>query len=55
MSGFPCGGSCYDVFDTGHASNSISVAVVSPRPTRSSKADSAIAVIGDGSSPGAWH
>ena len=54
LSGFPCAReSCYDVFDTGHASNSISVAVgVAEAQKKLGQNQSVIAVIGDGSLTG---
>ncbi len=54
LSGFPCRKeSCYDTFDTGHASNSISVAVGLAEAARKlGQTQSVIAVIGDGSLTG---
>jgi 1-deoxy-D-xylulose-5-phosphate synthase len=54
LSGFPCRReSCYDVFDTGHASNSISVAVgLAEAGMKLGQSQSVIAVIGDGSLTG---
>ena len=54
LSGFPCRReSCYDVFDTGHASNSISVAVgLAEAKKKLGKQHSVLAVIGDGSLTG---
>jgi len=54
LSGFPCAReSCYDVFDTGHASNSISVAVgLAEARKKVGQGQSVIAVIGDGSLTG---
>jgi 1-deoxy-D-xylulose-5-phosphate synthase len=54
LSGFPCRReSCYDVFDTGHASNSISVAVgLAEAEKKLGRSQSVIAVIGDGSLTG---
>jgi 1-deoxy-D-xylulose-5-phosphate synthase len=54
LSGFPCAReSCYDVFDTGHASNSISVAVGLAEARKTvGQGQSVIAVIGDGSLTG---
>ncbi len=54
LSGFPCRKeSCYDVFDTGHASNSISVAVgLAEAAMKLGQSQSVIAVIGDGSLTG---
>ena len=54
LSGFPCRReSCYDTFDTGHASNSISVAVgLAEAAKKLGQSQSVIAVIGDGSLTG---
>lgn len=54
LSGFPCRGeSVYDVFDTGHASNSISIAVgLAEAKKREGKTHKIVAVIGDGSLTG---
>ncbi|HUJ90060.1 MAG TPA: 1-deoxy-D-xylulose-5-phosphate synthase [Syntrophorhabdales bacterium] len=54
LSGFPCRKeSCYDAFDTGHASNSISVAVgLAEAEKKLGQSQSVIAVIGDGSLTG---
>jgi 1-deoxy-D-xylulose-5-phosphate synthase len=54
LSGFPCRSeSCYDSFDTGHASNSISVAVgLAEAAKKLGRNQSVIAVIGDGSLTG---
>jgi 1-deoxy-D-xylulose-5-phosphate synthase len=54
LSGFPCAReSCYDVFDTGHASNSISVAVgIAEAQKKLGQNQSVLAVIGDGSLTG---
>ncbi len=54
LSGFPCRKeSCYDIFDTGHASNSISVAVgLAEAAKKLGQSQSVIAVIGDGSLTG---
>jgi 1-deoxy-D-xylulose-5-phosphate synthase len=54
LSGFPCREeSTYDVFDTGHASNSISIAVgLAEAKKRENKTHKIVAVIGDGSLTG---
>lgn len=54
LSGFPCREeSIYDVFDTGHASNSISIAVgLAEAKKRENKTHKIVAVIGDGSLTG---
>jgi 1-deoxy-D-xylulose-5-phosphate synthase len=54
LSGFPCRReSCHDTFDTGHASNSISVAVgLAEAAKKLGQSQSVIAVIGDGSLSG---
>jgi 1-deoxy-D-xylulose-5-phosphate synthase len=54
LSGFPCRGeSVYDVFDTGHASNSISIAVgLAEAKKKEGKTHKIVAVIGDGSLTG---
>jgi len=54
LSGFPCREeSVYDVFDTGHASNSISIAVgLAEAKKREGKTHKIVAVIGDGSLTG---
>ena len=54
LSGFPCREeSVYDVFDTGHASNSISIAVgLAEAKKRENKTHKIVAVIGDGSLTG---
>jgi 1-deoxy-D-xylulose-5-phosphate synthase len=54
LSGFPCRKeSCYDVFDTGHASNSISIAAgLAEARRRTKETHKVIAVIGDGSLSG---
>ncbi len=54
LSGFPCRKeSIYDVFDTGHASNSISVAVgLAEAKRRKGQTHRVLAVIGDGSLTG---
>ncbi|MEN6615741.1 MAG: 1-deoxy-D-xylulose-5-phosphate synthase [Syntrophorhabdus sp.] len=54
LSGFPCKAeSCYDVFDTGHASNSISVATgLAESKAKTGSTSKIIAVIGDGSLTG---
>ncbi len=54
LSGFPCRReSCYDVFDTGHASNSVSVAIgLAEAKKKLGQNENVIAVIGDGSLTG---